>query len=390
MTNVDVHARALDRVLSSSEDDLRRFCAAAFARCSGGAKKAVIFGCGALGSIVFAGAKRAQVDVVAFADNNRALQGRSFNGLSVMSPEEAIAEHGEHAYFVVGIFNASAPSEQLRRLGCQRVMPYSVFYWQFRHSMQDAPGIEVPDQIVHRADEVRAGYDCLFDERSRQEFAAQVASRLSLDFGRLPLHDDAAHIYFPPDLIRLSANEVFVDCGAFDGDSICLFRSRTSGSYARIFACEPDETNRARLIRFIHGLSPEERTRITVLPFALGDRDGVMHFDASGTAGSHLVTVAATQAVECRRLDTLLDGQAPTFMKMDIEGAEPDALSGAFEVMRRARPILAVCAYHKSEHLWTLPQIMKAALPDYQISLRRYAEDCWETVYYAIPPERAI
>jgi hypothetical protein len=37
-----------------------------------------------------------------------------------------------------------------------------------------------------------------------------------------------------------------------------------------------------------------------------------------------------------------------------------------------------------------LPQIMKAALPEYQISLRRYAEECWETVYYAVPPERAI
>jgi hypothetical protein len=115
-----------------------------------------------------------------------------------------------------------------------------------------------------------------------------------------------------------------------------------------------------------------------------------MHFNASGTAGSHLSSEGATQAVECRCLDTLLDGRTPTLVKMDIEGAEPDALRGAFEVIRRARPILAVCAYHKSEHLWTLPQIMKAALPDYRISLRRYAEECWETVYYAVPPERAV
>jgi hypothetical protein len=75
---------------------------------------------------------------------------------------------------------------------------------------------------------------------------------------------------------------------------------------------------------------------------------------------------------------------------MDIEGAEPGALSGAFDTIRQARPILAVCAYHKNEHLWTLPAIIHAALADYRISLRRYAEECWETVYYAIPPERVI
>jgi len=49
---------------------------------------------------------------------------------------------------------------------------------------------------------------------------------------------------------------------------------------------------------------------------------------------------------------------------------------------------MAVCAYHKCDHLWTIPQLLKAANPDYKIYLRRYAEDCWETVYYAVPPER--
>ena len=56
--------------------------------------------------------------------------------------------------------------------------------------------------------------------------------------------------------------------------------------------------------------------------------------------------------------------------------------------MQRSRPVMAVCAYHHCEDLWTLPQLLKSANSDYHIFLRRYAEDCWETVYYAIPPER--
>ena len=75
---------------------------------------------------------------------------------------------------------------------------------------------------------------------------------------------------------------------------------------------------------------------------------------------------------------------------MDIESAEPYAIEGATETIRKARPIIAACAYHKCEHLWTIPVLMKAALPEYQIFLRRYAEECWEMVYYAIPPERRL
>ena len=49
---------------------------------------------------------------------------------------------------------------------------------------------------------------------------------------------------------------------------------------------------------------------------------------------------------------------------------------------------MAVCAYHSCDHLWKIPALLKAANPDYHIFLRRYAEECWETVYYGIPPER--
>ena len=67
---------------------------------------------------------------------------------------------------------------------------------------------------------------------------------------------------------------------------------------------------------------------------------------------------------------------------------QPDALLGAHEIMARHSPVMAVCAYHKCEHLWTIPQLLKTGNPGYRIFLRRYAEECWETVYYAVPPER--
>ena len=392
MNKPSLQGHPLEPVLAAggSTHALRQREADTFANLSGGANRAVIFGCGALGRIILAGARRAGVIVSAFGDNNSALHGQEYEGIPILSPADAVAAFGRDAYFIVGVFNASAPSRQLRALGCARIVPYAAFYWQFADSMADAPGIERPHLIAGRAEEICAGYDCLSDFKSRREFAAQIATRYSLDFDQLPQPDDPAEIYFPRELMRLCSDEVLVDCGAFDGDSIRLFRKWTSGQYRHIYACEPDASNRARLEGFIRSLRDGEPSRITVLPFAVGDRDGVVHFDASGTAGSHLTADNGMHAVDCRRLDTVLSDLSPTIVKMDIEGAEPSAIAGAKETIRRARPILSVCAYHRCEHLWTLPLLMKAALPEYRIHLRRYAEECWETVYYAVPPERAI
>jgi FkbM family methyltransferase len=361
-----------------------------FASLTRGARKAVIFGCGPLGKIILNGALAAGVDVLAFADNNLRLQGGTFNGLPVMSPAEAVSAFGGEAYFALGVFNNSKPRQQLRDLGCDRIVPYAAFLWQYSTSMPDPLGLDLPHRTIDAAADVRAAYELLWDDRSRHEFAAQIAWRCSLDYSVLPQPDNPSEIYYPTELMRLSDREVLVDCGAFDGESIDQFRRKTLGAYRHIFACEPDPANLSVLDRFIQRLPDEDRRRVTVWPFAIGDHDGVVHFEAAGTVSSRVTDEAGGVSVEMRRLDSVIDGIEPTIVKMDIEGAEPGALSGAFDTIRQARPILAVCAYHKNEHLWTLPAIIHAALADYRISLRRYAEECWETVYYAIPPERVI
>lgn len=355
-----------------------------------GAGAAVIFGSGALGRILLTAARASGVRVAAFADNNAAVWGTQIEDVPVLSPADAVAQFNDRAFFLIGVFNSAAPMRQLGELGAQRIVPYPAFYWKFVSTIPWAPGIELPSRIVADAAAMRKGYACLHDDRSREEFAAQIAWRCTLDYARLPPADPGADIYFAPDLVRLSDREVMVDCGAFDGDSIRLFTARANGRFEHIYACEPDARNRKALGAYIDGLPAGQRDRLTVLPFAVGAKDGVVYFNTSGTAGSHMTADSSTDAIDCRTLDTLMAGASPTFVKMDIEGAEPDALGGATATLRRSRPILAVCAYHVSEHLWTLPRIIAEAVPDYRISLRRYAEECWEMVYYAVPPERAV
>jgi hypothetical protein len=94
--------------------------------------------------------------------------------------------------------------------------------------------------------------------------------------------------------------------------------------------------------------------------------------------------------VRCAPLDEVLEGVDVTFLKMDIEGAEPDALAGAAKLIARCRPVLAICVYHRQDHLWTIPLWIKRLVPEYRLYLRPHHEECWDLVCYAVPPERMI
>ena len=75
-------------------------------------------------------------------------------------------------------------------------------------------------------------------------------------------------------------------------------------------------------------------------------------------------------------------------IKMDIEGAEWDALRGARNVIARDRPVLAICVYHTHNDIWRIPLLIHEILPEHHLFLRAYEGDGFQTVVYAIPPRR--
>jgi FkbM family methyltransferase len=353
--------------------------------------RVIIFGAGYLGQLAIAGLRAAGIQPLALCDNNSRLWETEIEGVPVLSPAQAAERHGDNAAFVVSIYNPSRVQQQLRDLACDRIVPYPVLFWKYWQFMPREDRLELPHRIMQWADDMRPAYDLLSDDVSRREFCAQIRWRCLMDYACLPAHHPAGDMYYPPDLFRLSPDEVLVDCGAFDGDSIRSFLAKVGNDFQRIYAVEADAANVSALSRYCAGLSPEAARKIQIMPYAIARHDGTVKFCAEGSVGSKVVETGAVQEVECRSLDSALGPHArPTLIKMDIEGAELDAIMGATQTIARSRPIMAVCAYHKCDHLWIIPKLLKAAHPDYRIFLRRYAEDCWETVYYAVPPARLL
>ena len=94
--------------------------------------------------------------------------------------------------------------------------------------------------------------------------------------------------------------------------------------------------------------------------------------------------------VPCRTLDSVFTNERVTYIKMDIEALELAALHGSLGLVSRDRPVLAVCAYHTPDHLWSIPLFLRDRLEDYSLFLRPHKPDGWDLIVYAIPNERLI
>lgn len=357
-----------------------------FAEFAGGNHdRLIFFGASHLGRYVLQRLEPLGIRPIAFADNNQQLWNTQVGNVPVLSPANASDRYHDSACFVVTIYNGSSARRQLRGLGCKHVSPFVPFFWNYPGVLTPNHGIDTPHKLRACREEIKACEEILADEESRRELSGQVQWRYWLDYDSLPRALDPARTYFPMDLVEPAANEVFVDCGSFQGDTLPAFVSFWHGKFQHIFAIEPDPDNRTSLELTKKRLGLGDR--VTVIPCAVGDRTDVVSFSRTGTMASQ-ITEGGEFSVECRKLDDLSWPVAPTYIKMDIEGAEPRALLGASNLLREHQPILAVCTYHRSDHLWQIPNLIHSIVPEYNLFLRRYAEECWEGVCYAIPERR--
>ena len=383
--------RELDELLSEGIDAARERERVSFDKAIAPfGTRLVLSGAGNLGRKVVGALRAEGIEPLAFVDNNEKLWGTLMDGVKVLSPAEGAKRFGQSATFCVTIWRGEGTDTMAERfrplqaLGCANVIDFGPMFWKFARRLLPHYSLDLPHKVLLAKDKVRAGFDLWHDDASRTEYLAQVRWRLRLDFDNLPL-PVTEKIYFPASLIKLSAEEVFVDCGAYDGDTIRDFLRHSGGRFRRIYAYEADQRNYTKLQRFVGGLPDAERERIEMSDKALSDRAGVLHFSATGTAAA----AVSSEGIEvpCVALDTEL-AESPTYLKMDIEGSEPAALRGASKVIARDAPIISACVYHSQDHLWSVPLLIASMGSHYRMFLRPHLRESWDLVCYAIPPAR--
>lgn len=178
-----------------------------------------------------------------------------------------------------------------------------------------------------------------------------------------------------------AGKEVFADVGCYDGLSTFYFDKWCSGN-GFSYCFEPDKANIERIHRVLKnkGISSYE-----LIDKGAWSKNGTLSFVSTGNSVSHISdNDSEAYKISVAALDDILLEKGVTFVKMDIEGAEYEALTGAKQLISEQKPKLAICVYHKPQDIWELPELIMSFRDDYTFYLRHYSFRDNETVLYAI------
>ena len=217
-------------------------------------------------------------------------------------------------------------------------------------------------------------YSRLADEKSRETFENVIRYKLS---GRLDylfgceVPEDEPYSSF----LELGNSESYIDLGAYTGDTVADFLSRTKG-YNSITAVEPDKKSFKKLIKNTEGLN-----NFKAINACVADISGTALFSMRGGRNSSLGEGAEITAVT---VDEIAEKGA-TFIKADVEGEEKRVISGAKNTILRYKPKIQLACYHRTEDLITLPDAVDKIRSDYKLYMRRFPSvPAWDMNYYFI------
>lgn len=314
--------------------------------------------------------------ILGFVDSHKA--GRRIDGYRVISPAElkALAGKGDLPQVLIGVLSpqndTGAISSALGRY-CRLHYPIAAFGLLWKKRGDNYFYLADPKNILAARREIQAAYRIFADSKSRALYLAHLALRFSGDTRLLPLPEQDQ--YFPKGLPLAKKMGCFFDVGAFTGDTVEYVVSKKI-KFGRYLAFEPDRKNFRPLSRLVKRL---KLSGLEALPYALGSKRCEMGLVSNG--GASCLTSAEGAKVQCIPCDQL-QGEPPTYIKMDVEGFEMDVISGARKTIAGNSPALAVCVYHKPDDIWKIPAYLRSLGYKKQY-LRLHAFNGLDLVLYA-------
>lgn len=193
-------------------------------------------------------------------------------------------------------------------------------------------------------------------------------------------HKNIPRPYFDfPELY--TENTVFVDAGCFNGQDSVDFTKFCKGKYSKILAFEPEISNIAKCKEAL-----SDYRDVEIFNKGLGNECKTVRFSSEKTA-SHIVAETENSidytSVDVITLDSVTGNCDVGFIKMDIEGAEMDALRGAQNTIVRDKPMIAVSVYHRAGDVLEIMSYLNSLNLDYRFWLRHYFFSSCDTVLYA-------
>lgn len=318
------------------------------------------------------------IEVAALVDDDPVKLGQRVGGVEIQ-PSSALAALDRQVPVLIASHRVVTATERLRAMGFAHVAPFAAL--QGLHPEMFPPHVFHRDllvELITNRDRYEAFAVRLADAESCRVLDAVLALRQTMNAEHLaPIM--RWDMYQPGEVMQLGTDEVFVDGGSFDGDTIRDFIRWTGGTYQRVLGFEPDPVT---FLRLVSNFSDEPR--VEPINAGLLDHEALLPFNATGGKDSILQSVGSS-TIRTLALDAVLNGDRASLIKMNIEGAELAALQGSRQTILRWKPKLAISVYHRPSDLWEVAAVIDGIRDDYRFYLRQHDGGVIETVLYALP-----
>ena len=242
--------------------------------------------------------------------------------------------------------------------------------------------------VDHVREKVHQVFKFLLDAESKKIFYEHLNSFFSFTKGFSVPHyyydTCCGPQYFVEDIVSFTEKDVLVDCGAYTGDTLEEFLALEK-PFRKYIAYELSKNSFHCLEKFVERIcqnSSHSRDAFNLYNLGVGAHNEEIFYDDRDSE-----TTCATSGKIGRiiSMSEHLQNETPTFIKMDLEGMELEALQGAERLIHRCKPKLAICIYHSISDLWEIPLYIKKMNPAYKMYIRQHTPHYTEAVCYAIP-----
>ena len=343
-------------------------------------KKVILFGAAILGKVFAELCLKNKLEIINFCDNDKSKNKAVLNGIEIISIEE-LQKHPKNTPIIITILHDFVVKDQLKKLGFTHVWSHTYFATFYPKKFRYFYWWSSINEIFKDKQKIYTLYSLLSDKKSKNVLNQLIQYRLRLDNNCFKKIIDPLYMkYFDQKIIKLSEKEIFIDGGAFTGDSIKDFIKKTKNHFKSIHSFEPDKITYSKLKKYTKKLNDP---RIKIHRLGLGSKYKILSFTNDGTVGSK-IDIKAKSYIQTTALDNFSFKEIPTIIKLDIEGFEIQAINGMKKILSKYKPKLIICLYHKPRDLWQIPLLIKKINPAYKLYLRHYTSTHIDTICYAI------
>ncbi len=239
------------------------------------------------------------------------------------------------------------------------------------------------EDIREHHPQYRKVYDTyLKDNKSKDTFLKMLYAKVFMDMEFVKDAFSDEPIYFSEPIWGTIQAGAYVDCGGYTGDTVLQYIAHYP-QYSSIYVYEPLKEAYEKCKEELSFFLKDGTVKI-FLQAAYKENTKIL-FNTGRKKGDSMLSKDGNTTIQGVALDHII--QEPVgFIKMDIEGSEKEALSGAQNLIQRYKPQMAICIYHLVDDFWKIPELILDICPDYEFVIRQHDPQVYsETVLYCVP-----